>query len=220
VEGETDNPTVLALRRRQQRNFLTTLLLSQGVPMVLGGDEISRTQRGNNNAYCHDNELGWYDWNLSEDAEDLFEFTCRLVALRRQHPVFRRRRFFQGRPIHGSGLADIGWFAPDGHEMTEREWLSGRVSALGMFLNGQQIAEPGPRGERIVDESYLVLLNGAKPVQFQLPDAQWADTYELVLDTSFGYTASHPIGWEGVVLKGGDDLDLEPHSVVVLRKTG
>src|SRR5205085_4794363 len=115
------------------------------------------------NAYCQDNELSWYDWDFDDDTEDLFDFTRRLIALRRQHPVFRRRRFFQGRPIHGTGLADIGWFAPDGHEITEREWLSGRVSAPGMFLNGHEIAEPGPRGERIVDESYLVLLNGSAP---------------------------------------------------------
>jgi glycogen operon protein len=189
--------------------------------MLLGGDEMNRTQKGNNNAYCQDSELTWYDWDLGEDGDDLLQFTARLIALRRQHPVFRRRRFFQGRPIHGSGLADIGWFAPDGHEMTEPEWLSGRVSALGMFLNGDQIAEPGPRGERITDESYLVLLNGAATaIQFTLPDAQWAQTYELVLDTAIGYAAPHAPGWEGAVLKGGDEFDLEARSFVVLRKTG
>jgi glycogen operon protein len=220
IEGDTDDGAVNALRRRQQRNFLTTLLLSQGVPMLLGGDEMSRTQWGNNNAYCQDNELTWCDWELDDDAEDLLQFTARLIALRRQHPVFRRRRFFQGRPIHGSGLADIGWFAPDGHEMTEPEWLSGRVSALGMFLNGDEIAEPGPRGERIVDESFLVLLNGASFTQFVLPDAKWAQTYELVLDTAIGYAAPHAPGLEGVGLKGGDEFDLDARSVVVLRKTG
>jgi glycogen operon protein len=179
---------------------------------------MNRTQHGNNNAYCQDNDLAWHNWELDEDGQDLLDFTCRLIALRRQHPVFRRRRFFQGRPIHGTGLADIGWFAPDGHEMAEREWLSGRVSAVGMFLNGQQIAEPGPRGEQLVDESFLVLLNGSQPVQFQLPDGQWAETYQLVLDTSLGY-ASHALGAEGPVLKGGEDLALEARSVVVLRKT-
>ncbi|HEX6597247.1 MAG TPA: glycogen debranching protein GlgX, partial [Acidimicrobiales bacterium] len=152
VEGETDDPKVLALRRRQQRNFLATLMLSQGVPMMLGGDEMDRTQQGNNNAYCQDNELTWFDWDLDAAAKELLDFTRRLIALRREHPVLRRRSFFQGRPIHGTDLADIGWFAPDGHEMTEREWLSGRVSALGMFVNGDEIAEPGPRGERLVDD--------------------------------------------------------------------
>ena len=221
VEGETDDPAVLALRRRQQRNFLATLLLSQGVPMMLGGDEMDRSQQGNNNAYCQDNELTWFDWDLDPEAEELLRFTRRVIALRREHPVFRRRSFFQGRPIHGTDLADIGWFGPDGKEMTERQWFGGRVSALGMFLNGQEIAEPGPRGERVVDDSFLVLLNGGHlAVPFRLPDEKWAQTYELVIDTAIGYTAAHPPGLlEGVILAGGDDFDLEGRSLVVLRKT-
>ena len=221
VEGETDDPAVLALRRRQQRNFLATLLLSQGVPMMLGGDEMDRSQQGNNNAYCQDNELTWFDWDLDPEAEELLRFTRRVIALRREHPVFRRRSFFQGRPIHGTDLADIGWFGPDGKEMTERQWFGGRVSALGMFLNGQEIAEPGPRGERVVDDSFLVLLNGGHlAVPFRLPDEKWAQTYELVIDTAIGYTATHPPGLlEGVILAGGDDVDLEGRSLVVLRKT-
>jgi isoamylase len=220
VEGPSEDPRILALRRRQQRNFLATLFLSQGVPMLLGGDEIARTQRGNNNAYCQDNEISWYDWDLDEEQQDLLDFTRRLVALRRQHPVLRRRRFFQGRPIHAQGLADIAWFRPDGQEMTEREWVSGRVQALGMYLNGEQIAEPGPRGEHLLDDSFLVLINGMKTVQFQLPGRQWAKTYELVTDTAFGYTAPEPLGFEGPVLKGGEELALDPRSMVVLRKTG
>jgi len=221
VEGETDDPAVLALRRRQQRNFLATLLLSQGVPMMLGGDEMDRSQQGNNNAYCQDNDLTWFDWDLDPEAEELLRFTRRVIALRREHPVFRRRSFFQGRPIHGTDLADIGWFGPDGKEMTERQWFGGRVSALGMFLNGQEIAEPGPRGERVVDDSFLVLLNGGHlAVPFRLPDEKWAQTYELVIDTAIGYTATHPPGLlEGVILAGGDDVDLEGRSLVVLRKT-
>ncbi|MFP5318231.1 MAG: glycogen debranching protein GlgX [Acidimicrobiia bacterium] len=222
VEGETDDPTVVDLRRRQQRNFLATLFLSQGVPMLLGGDEMNRTQHGNNNAYCQDNELTWFDWDLDADAKELLEFTRRLITLRREHPVLRRRSFFQGRPIHGSGLADIGWFGPDGKEMTEQQWLGGRVSALGMFLNGHEIAEPGLRGERLVDDSFLVLLNGGhENVPFNIPDEKWAQTYELIIDTAIGYTATHPQGLlEGVILAGGDDFDLEARSVVVLRKTG
>jgi glycogen operon protein len=214
VEGETDDPVILALRRRQQRNFLVTLLLSQGVPMLVGGDEIDRTQGGNNNAYCQDNETSWYDWHLDEAAEELLSFTRRVIELRRNHPVFRRRRFFQGRPIHGSGQADIGWFGPDGHEMTEDEWLARHVQALGMFLNGDEIAEPGPRGERIVDDSFLVVLNGPEAAKFRLPHRRWAATYEQVLDTAEAQTGTSP------ALKADEEILLEPRSVLVLRKTG
>ncbi|HEV3401515.1 MAG TPA: glycogen debranching protein GlgX [Acidimicrobiales bacterium] len=217
AEGPTDDPDVNELRRRQQRNFLATLLLSQGVPMLLGGDEMGRTQLGNNNAYCQDNDLSWVDWELDDDDRDLLEFTRHLIALRRAHPVFRRRSFFQGRPIHGSGLADIGWFGPEGGEMTEEEWVSGRIAALGMFLNGDQIAEPGPRGERIFDTSFLVLFNGPEPVRFRLPDKRWAESFELVLDSAIGYV--RPIdGAEGPLFSAEDDVWLEGLSVLVLRK--
>jgi isoamylase len=219
VEGETDDPEVLALRRRQQRNLLATLLLSQGVPMLLGGDELNRTKGGNNNTYCQDNELNWYDWDLDDEARELLEVTSRLIALRRDHPVFRRRKFFQGRPIHGSDLADIGWFGPDGTEMDQEQWLSGKLVALGMFLNGDEISEPGPRGERIVDDSFLVLLNGPDPVHFRLPNGKWASTFELVLDTAIGY-ARHEDDREGVTLLADEELALDARSLVILRKTG
>ena len=146
VEGDTAVTSVLELRRRQQRNLLATLLLSQGVPMLLGGDELNRTQGGNNNAYCQDNGVSWVDWDLDDDALDLLAVTRRLIGLRRSHPVFRRRRFFQGRPIHGKELADIGWFGPDGRQMTEGEWVGGTVRSVGMFLNGDEISEPGQPG--------------------------------------------------------------------------
>ncbi|MFN2609168.1 MAG: glycogen debranching protein GlgX [Acidimicrobiales bacterium] len=216
-EGPTDDPEVLELRRRQQRNFLATLLVSQGVPMLLGGDEMGRTQGGNNNAYCQDNEIAWLHWDLSDDDRDLLDFTRHLIALRRAHPVFHRRRFFQGRPIHGSGLADIGWFRPDGGEMTEQEWTSGRVQSIGMFLNGDQIGEPGPRGKPIVDDSFLLLLNGPEAVRFKLPEKMWAETLELVVDTAIGYV--RPVdGTEGVRFTAGDEVWMEGRSVVVLRK--
>jgi glycogen operon protein len=224
VEGPTEDPAVIDLRQRQQRNFLATLMLSQGVPMVLGGDEMGRTQRGNNNAYCQDNEISWYDWHLDDDARDLLDFTRHLIALRRSHPAFHRRGFFQGRPIHGSGLADIGWFGPDGNEMTEEEWVSGRVGAIGMFLNGEQISEPGPRGERTADASFLALLNGPEPVRFRLPDKRWAETLELVLDTAIGYIriVDDPVseGIGGAIFTADDEVWLEGRSVVVLRKVG
>ena len=213
VEGETDDPDVLWLRERQKRNFLVTLFLAQGVPMLVAGDELGRTQRGNNNAYCQDNEISWCNWGLDGRAQKLLAFTQQLVRLRREHPVFRRRRFFQGRLIYGSGLADIGWFAPDGHEMTEDEWVSGHVRCLGMFLNGDGIGEPGPRGEHVTDASFLVLLNGAaEPVAFVLPDAQWAATYELELDTAADDRPPATVTCRAV-------FDLAERSVVLLRKT-
>jgi len=217
VEGPTDDPEVSDLRRRQQCNFLATLLLSQGVPMLLGGDEMGRTQHGNNNAYCQDNGLSWHDWALDDSDADLLDFTRHLIRLRRSHPVFHRRRFFQGRPIHGSGLADIGWFGADGQEMTAEEWTRATVYALGMFLNGEQIAEPGPRGEPIVDDSFLVLLNGPGPARFKMPDRKWAQSLELVVDTAIGYV--RPVGGtQGVTLGSSDEVRMESRSVIVLRK--
>ena len=213
VEGDTDDPAVLALRHRQQRNMLATLLLSQGVPMLVAGDEINRTQRGNNNAYCQDNELSWLDWDLDDPAWDLLRFTRRLLELRRAHPVFRRRRFFHGRSAAGTGRDDIGWFDSGGQEMTRDDWHEGR--ALGMFLNGGEIWEPGPRGERIVDDSFLVVLSNSERLTFRLPHAKWAVHYELVLDTA-------DVGGrrEGELLAADQDLYLQPCSLVVLRAVG
>ncbi len=159
AEGPTDDPEVLALRARQQRNFLATLLLSQGVPMISHGDELGRTQRGNNNAYCQDNDLAWIDWD--EADLDLLAFTTALTSLRAGHPVFRRRRFFDG---HGSGpqdpVGDIVWLRPDGTVMTRDDWENGYARSLGAFLNGETIGEPGRRGEPITDDSFLVFFNG------------------------------------------------------------
>jgi isoamylase len=154
AEWPTDDAGVLALRARQQRNFLATLCLSQGVPMLLGGDEVGRSQRGNNNAYCQDNELSWYDWEHADHV--LLEFTRRLIALRREHPVFHRRRWFQDRPLR---VTDIGWFALDGQEMSEEQWTQVFAKSLGVFLNGEAIASRGPQGDRIRDDSFYVLFN-------------------------------------------------------------
>src|SRR5579872_1785729 len=183
AEGETDDPEVRALRRRQQRNFLSTLFLSQGVPMLLGGDEMGRTQGGNNNAYCQDNEISWLDWKLLEDNADLVALTGRLAEFRRNHPVFHRRRWFQGRPIHGSDVTDIGWFSPDGSEMTEEDWDSGFAKSIGVFLNGEAIPDPDPRGEKITDDSFLVLFNAHyENLPFTIPDRDWGDRWVVVLD--------------------------------------
>jgi glycogen operon protein len=220
VEGPTDDPDVDALRWRQQRNFLTTLLLSVGVPMLCGGDEMGRTQHGNNNAYCQDNEVSWFDWSAGDgdgQQHHLYEFTRALISLRRDHPVFRRRRFFQGRPINGSALADIAWFRSDGELMTGEEWDSARVQALGMFLNGDEIDEPGPRGERVRDASFLVLLNGPGRVGFRLPGEKWAKDYELVVDSSIAYV--RPANGSARARFGaGDDVWMEDRSVCVLQK--
>ena len=187
AEGETDDAAVNALRGQQQRNFLTTLLLSQGVPMIAHGDEIGRTQHGNNNVYCQDNEVAWIDWSLAQSQRDLLAFTSAVVALRKEHAVFRRRRFFAGDAAHGgqSSLGDIEWFSSDGTEMDEEDWLNGYARTLMVFLNGQAIPEPDPHGLRIQDSDFLLLFNAhSDPVDFALPPAQYGATWQIRLDTS------------------------------------
>jgi glycogen operon protein len=213
VEGATDDPEVLALRARQQRNLLTTLLLSQGMPMLLYGDEAGRTQGGNNNAYCQDNETSWFDWSHIDD--DLHAFTTGLIAVRRAHPVFRRRRWFQGRPLRGT--VDIAWLKPDGSEMTDNDWRSGHEAAVGMFFNGEGITSPGPRGERVVDDSFLLLLNASPEPRKWSISGTWGDAWSLVLDTSSGEPPVDGNGnGSGDELRG--ELVVTDRSVVVLRR--
>jgi len=182
VEGPTADEEVNVLRRRQRRNLLTTLMLSQGVPMLLGGDESGRTQRGNNNAYCQDNEISWFDWTSVD--EDLLEFTSRLIAIRRAHRVFRRRHFFQGQPIMGEDIADIGWFTHKGLRMSDGDWATGDNLCIGVFLNGESLPGTGPRGERLVDESFYVAFNAAADeVELVLPDDGYGMTWTVELDT-------------------------------------
>ena len=187
AEGETDDPEVLACRSAQQRNLLTTLVLSQGVPMLLAGDEQGRTQGGNNNAYCQDNEISWHQWDTAD--EDLEEFTRMLLELRRAHPVFRRRRFFQGRPIRGT--VDVGWCKPDGTEMDDDDWADGHARSLGLFLNGESIDDVDSRGQHLTDDSFLLLLNAHdQPIPWTLP-TQWGDhRWSVVLST----TGAPPVG--------------------------
>ncbi len=183
VEGDTDDPAVTALRARQQRNFMATLLLSQGVPMILAGDEIGRTQRGNNNAYCQDNELSWIDWAQAD--QELLYFTVTLLAFRRAHPVFRRRRWFQGRALHRRDARDIMWFTPAGVEMSEQDWSAGFAKSLAVYLNGQAIPTRGPRGEAIVDDSFLLCFNAHHEVMtFTLPPAKYGARWHRVIDTA------------------------------------
>jgi isoamylase len=216
VEGPTDNPDVNALRERQQRNFLATLLLSQGVPMICGGDEIGRTQRGNNNAYCQDNELSWYDWKLDRSARDLFAFVQQLIALRREQPVLRRRRFFHGRQIWGSEVKDVAWFRPDGKEMTDEDWNKGYVKCLGLRLAGDAIEEKDEKGRRIIGDTILILLNAHhEPLPFTLPAHKRGVRWEMLLET-----ATQEDHKATSLRKGGDQFDLEGRSMAVLRLRG
>ena len=215
VEGPTDDPEVVALRTRQRRNFLATMFLSQGVPMLLGGDEVARSQGGNNNAYCQDNEISWYDWAGAD--HQLLDFTRWLVSFRRDHPVFRRRRWFQGRLVRQRGLVDIAWFRPDGEEMSEEDWHQSSPT-IGMFLNGQAIASPGARGEHVVDDSFIVLFSAHfEPVGFMLPSA-WGERWEVVLDTAEPFIPEQHPDIERPVHKAGGCVELESRSLVLLRR--
>ncbi|WAP58879.1 glycogen debranching protein GlgX [Streptomyces sp. S465] len=227
VEGETDDPAVRTLRERQMRNFIATLMLSQGVPMLSHGDEFARTQGGNNNAYCQDNEVSWVRWPdhaKGQDGEwedrwalELLRFTRSLVWLRRDHPVFRRRRFFHGRPVEGTHdeLSDIAWFTHEGEEMTPRDWQAAHAKSLAVFLNGSAISEPGARGERITDDSFLLLFNAHhEPLDFVVPidhGKQW----QVIVDTAV------PEGVEpggGAKVAAGDRLTLVDRSLMVLQR--
>lgn len=214
VEGETDDPAILALRARQRRNLLATLFLSQGVPMMLGGDEMARTTRGNNNTYCQDSELSWFDWNCHNRQSDLVQFTQKLIQFRQQHPVFARRDWFQGREIHGSGVSDIGWFNPDGTEIDEAQWHDGFAKAISIFLNGEELASLDPYGHRIIDDSFLLFFN-AKPelLEFTIPATRQHKSWQIILDTK------HPLGFidQGKVLQEADEVVVAERSLVVLR---
>ena len=236
VEGPTKDPEVLALRARQRRNMLATLLLSQGVPMVLHGDELGRTQWGNNNAYCQDNDISWVHWPPAAgdgaaedgdapygalsgpgDAEVLLEFTRRLITLRRDHPVFRRRRYLRGRPLRGGGdqLGDVAWFAPGGEEMTDQDWDAGSAQSLTVFLNGDSITEADRRGQPIRDDSFLLLFNASPREQkFTLPPARYGEAWETVLDTARPAEQFE----DGAVVKAGGLVLVRDRSVQILRR--
>lgn len=215
AEGETDDPEVNALRWRQVRNLLTTLLLSTGVPMLVAGDEMGRTQGGNNNAYCQDNETGWLDWSLPEQPgpDGLLALTSRLLALRGAHPVLRRRAFFSGRPQTADGLRDLAWFTPHGAEMTEQDWYA-PSSTLALFLSGRDIPGRDARGAQVTDDSFLTILHAAgRPTAFRLPGPPWAEEYELVVDTSLEEQSAAP----GTVHRGGERMTVPARSVLLLR---
>jgi glycogen operon protein len=209
AEGPTDDPEIQALRARQQRNFLATLFLSQGVPMLLGGDEFGRSQNGNNNAWCQDTELSWFRWD--EADEGLVEFVRRLIALRQAHPVFRRRTFLTGGDSKGSGLPDVWWFRPDGRRMTQKDWQRPDAHTLGVFLNGAEIPERTPTGEDIEDASFLLLFNAyGEEITFTLPTRRFGARWNLELATSNGLP-------EGP-FPARSQVTLEGRSLVLLRR--
>ena len=213
VEGPTEDPQILALRERQARNFLATLFLSQGIPMLLGGDEMGRSQHGNNNGYCQDNELSWFHWPPGEAGRRLMDFTRRLIGLKHAHPVFHRRMFFQGRRIQGSAVKDLAWFRPDGKEMTDEEWRNGLSRCLGLRLSGDAIEEVDDMGEPIVGDTFLILLNAHhEPIPFVLPAHEGRVVWQPVLDTR---------DWDGEAdrppLRTGARYELEGRSLAVLR---
>jgi glycogen operon protein len=211
AEGPTDDPAIIALRARQQRNILITLLLSQGVPMLLGGDELGRSQQGNNNGYCQDNELSWYDWEAVDGS--LLAFTQRLIRFRQDHPVFHRRLWFQGRPFRGPGVDDIEWFGPDGTHMSDADWDVAPVSLLGIFLSPQGLT--GVDGRPVADDSFYLAFNaGSRTRRFRLPDERLGRQWRTVVDTAaqpafllraHGYRA----GWR---------VRVQAHSVVILQR--
>jgi isoamylase len=210
AEGETDDQKILALRQQQKRNLLTTLFLSQGVPMLLAGDEFGRTQKGNNNAYCQDNQISWVDWSKADHS--LLEFTQKLIRLTKQHPNFCRRRWFQGQPIKGLNVEDIAWFLPDASEMTEEHWNTSFAKSLGVYLNGLGIHSVGPMGEKIVDDSFYIIFNAHyEPLTYKLPSAKYGKKWIKVLDTSVHDVADKQ------TYSAGEDITAQGRSVIVLH---
>ena len=216
VEGDTDDLEILELRAQQRRNFIATLFLSQGVPMLLHGDETGRTQRGNNNCYCQDNDITWLDW--ANVDEQLVDFTARVSELRREHPVFRRRRFFNGRPVRrgaGEPLPDIAWFTPDAREMAEEDWEAGFGKSVAVYLNGDGIPDRNSRGERVTDDSFIMIFNAHDgSIDFTLPSSEYGAKWELVLDTATPQQA------EPAPAAAQSTLTVEARSLAVLRKVG
>jgi isoamylase len=212
AEGPTEDPEVNELRDRQLRNFLTTLFLAQGVPMLLGGDELGRTQRGNNNAYCHDNEVSWFDWALDDRRRHLLEWTRRLIRMRTEHTVFRRTQFLTGESPLGSGLPDSWWFRTDGRKMTRRDWGDGGLRTIGLFLNGEEIPARSPTGEAVVDASYVLVFNAHhEPATFLLPPRRFGARWLLEL------SSAEPEANERIY-PARSELEVEARSVAVLRR--
>ncbi|MGZ4464798.1 MAG: glycogen debranching protein GlgX [Nocardioides sp.] len=213
AEGDTDDQGIVALRRRQAANLMATLCFSNGVPMITAGDERGRTQRGNNNAYCQDDETSWIDWRPDDAWLDVYDITKTALALRREHPALRQRHWFEGRPAIRGGPKDLAWLHPSGREMTGDDWHDESLGVVGMFVSGAPLRSPGPRGEQQVDKSFMVYLNAAaRPVPVELPENDWVHAGEVVLSTDFKLPPGTPV-------KAGDRLRLGSRSLLVLRQT-
>jgi isoamylase len=214
VEGETDDPEVNAVRARQKRNFIATLLLSQGVPMLLGGDELDRTQGGNNNPYCQDNETSWYDWTVTAEQRRQLEFFMRMIRFRREHPIFHRRNFFHGRPIRGLEVKDIVWLDTEGGEMRDADWREAQARCLGVFFSGEGLTETDEHGRPLSDASFLVLFNAHDedipfPLPRFLPGARWL----TVMDTAYEHGLAR-----GPTIEGGGVYPLRRRSLALLQQ--
>jgi isoamylase len=216
AEGDTEDGGVLALRHCQQRNMLATLFLSQGVPMLMAGDEVSRTQRGNNNTYCQDSDLSWFDWAGID--HELLSFTRSLIRFYRQHPVFRRRGWFQGRAVRSyesEALHDIAWFAVSGEEMASEDWEHANANVLGVFLNGEEIVTADERGRPITDDSFYLMFNAHfERADFRFPNARWGKQWKLVMDTERGFVS----GENAVSLAAGEQWHVGPRTLAVWRR--
>jgi glycogen operon protein len=214
VEGPTDDPHILTLRRKQKRNFLATLLFSQGVPMLLGGDEIGRSKYGNNNTYCQDNEISWLNWEKYDT--ELLDYTTRLIHFRRDNPVFHRRRWFQGRPIHNGGrIEDIKWFTPSGEEMLEAYWKEGVTNALGVYLNGEGFMKANTNGDKINCTSYYLIFNAHnEDTVFTLPCAECAQQWVKVMSTNEGWYDEATVE----PITHGNQLKIESRSFLLLKR--
>jgi isoamylase len=214
AEGPTDDSCILKLREKQKRNLLTTVFLSQGVPMIVAGDELGRTQMGNNNAYCQDKEISWINWKEGDPA--LLDFTKKLIHLYKTHPVFSRHRWFQGQPIKGTGIEDIVWFLPEGNEMPEENWNHDFAKSLAVFLNGRGLRSVDEEGKKIIDDNFYVIFNAwHDALDYKLPPDKYGDEWVKVLDTHEGYIKN-----EGEVYHANDALKVEGRSVVLLKQSG
>jgi glycogen operon protein len=213
AEGPTDDTNIIALRNQQKRNFLTTLFLSQGVPMLVSGDELGKSQSGNNNAYCQDNEISWINWQAED--KDLLSFTQKLIHFQHAHPVFCRRRWFKGRPIQGSGVEDIAWFLPDGNSMNEENWNHDFAKSLGIFLNGKAIPSDGPKGEPITDNNFYIVFNAyEEELPYVLPSEEFGSAWIKVIDTHENFFEEKG----GQSFAPGDIIKVQGRSVVVLKE--
>ncbi|MEM9946110.1 MAG: glycogen debranching protein GlgX [Cyanobacteria bacterium P01_D01_bin.36] len=213
VEGDTEDPEILALRAKQRRNYLATLMLSQGVPMILGGDEMGRTTQGNNNTYCQDNELSWFDWQLSEAEKSLLSFSQKLIKFRQNHPIFSRHQWFFGREIHGSGVVDIGWFRPDGSQINDAEWHDSSTQAISIFLNGAEIPNLDSRGQRILDDSFVLLFNPSdESLEFTIPETIETKEWQIVVDTD----SSDGFIEDGKIYKRDQPVPVASRSLTIL----